>query len=258
MPFLQLCRRIFLQKRMVITFIVGLALLYSADSKAQESEKPTNLKILDSTISHDQLISIMSGFSGALGVHCDYCHARSADPKERELDFASDAKKTKLAARDMMKMVGNINGMFISHLPTEDSPRVVVECVTCHRGQPRPFQLEDVLKTAFAAHGLKAVDSTYRDLRRQYYGSGTYDFSDRVLASLALDISHNNGADAMAIIKLNKEFNPQSAPNEWAMGRIYLQMDDTAAAIVELKKALEIDPNYRRASHDLQTLGIGK
>ncbi|SYZ74762.1 putative Photosynthetic reaction centre cytochrome c subunit [Candidatus Zixiibacteriota bacterium] len=229
-------------------------IIYHSDLRAQEAAKPTNLKVLDSTISHDQLISIMSNFSGALGVRCDYCHARSSDPNKRDLDFPSDAKKTKLAAREMMKMVASINGMYISHLPTVDSPRVVVECITCHRGQPRPFQLEDILKQALAAHGMQALDSAYRTLRKEYYGSGSYDFSDHVLASLALDISQVSDTDAIAILKLNREFNPQSATTEWVAGRIFLQAGDTAGAVTEYKKALEIDPNYRRAMHDLQVL----
>lgn len=197
----------------------------------------------------------MSKFTVALGAGCDYCHARSgAGP---EMDFASDAKKTKQAARDMLKMVGKINDTYLAELPTTQEPRVNVECFTCHRGQPRPILLQDVLKLALEKHGINAADSTYRDLRARYYGSGTFDFSDDVLAFFALDVARQNTADAMDILKLNGEFNPRSAVNEWAAGRIYIQQGDTATAVAAYKRALEIDPNYWRAARELQRLPGG-
>ena len=234
-----------------VALVVVLATVVSG--QAQERQKPTNLKVLDTTITHDQLMYIMGKFTTALGVGCDHCHARAAGG--RDLDFASDSLKTKLAARAMLVMVNKINGDYLTKLPVADSPRVAVECVTCHRGQSRPILIQDALKMARREHGMNGVDSVYRALRKQYYGSDTYDFSDLALVQLALDIQPENNQDALQILKLNREFNPQSAVNEWAAGRVYVELADTANAIAQFKKALEINPSYRRAQRELQMLG---
>jgi hypothetical protein len=246
------------RKILIAAICLGIPLLLflTMDSSAQEQRRPTNLKILDSTIAHDSLIAIMSRFSTALGVECEYCHTANANG--RGLDFASDDKKTKLTTRVMLKMVSNINGTYLNQLPTVDTPQVVVECVTCHRGQPAPRLLPDVLRQVRRSHGMAAMDSVYRNLRKEYYGSATFDFSDQVLARFALEVSRDNSSDALAILNLNKEFNPQSATNEWAMGRVHLQLGDTATAIADYKRALEINPDNRRVQRELQELETKK
>ncbi len=234
-----------------VALLVVLAVVVCG--QAQEERKPTNLKVLDTTITHDQLMEIMGQFTTALGVGCDHCHVRAAGA--RDMDFASDSSKTKLAARAMLVMVNKINSDYLSKLPVADSPHVAVECVTCHRGQSRPILIQDALKMARKEHGMNGVDSVYRALRKQYYGSDTYDFSDQALVQFALEIQPESNPDALQILKLNREFNPQSAVNEWAAGRVYVELADTANAIAQFKKALEINPNYRRAMRELQMLG---
>lgn len=219
---------------------------------SQEDEKPKNLKVLDPKISHDDLMKVMGKFTSALGVGCDHCHFRSAN--QREPNFASDSNKVKLTARAMLQMVNQINGNYIGHLTTVDSPHVTVECVTCHRGQIKPILIQDLLKRERKEHGMTAVDSVYRALRKDYYGSATYDFSDLALAQLAFDVANDSKPDALTLLKLNKEFNPNSALNEWAMGRVYVGMGDTTSAIASYKHALELNPEYRRAQHELDML----
>ncbi len=238
---------------LMILLIFSLSVLSASSPSAQEDQKPKNLKILPESIPHDSLISIMEGFSDGLGVNCGFCHERSQTG--RDLDFPSDAKNTKLTARDMMKMVGKLNDTYLTNLPTKsDRPVVQVECYTCHRGQPVPRLLQDVLKSALETNGMKALDSTYRDLRDKYYGSGTFNFSDETLAYLALNVSEKDPNDALAILKLNSEFNPKSLTNEWATGKIYVDQGDTTNAIAAFERALQIDPNNRRIQHDLQVL----
>jgi tetratricopeptide (TPR) repeat protein len=175
------------------------------------------------------------------------------------LDFASDAKNTKLTARDMMKMVSKLNDSYLSNLPTKsDAPLVEVECYTCHRGQPKPKLLQNVLRSELETGGMKGLDSTYRDLRDKYYGSGTFNFSAQTLAYLALDVADQSPDNALAILKLNSEFNPKSLINEWATGRVYIDQADTANAIAAFERALQIDPNNRRIAHDLQMLRGGR
>jgi hypothetical protein len=239
--------------RAVLAIVLLLAACAS-DGKAQQPWKPTNLKVIDSTITRDSLISIMRNFSMALGVGCDHCHAKAVGKSQGELDFPSDSNKVKLTARDMLRMVGKIDGTYLVNLPTPDTPLVSVQCVTCHHGQTRPELLQDVLRRQLLAHGFAACDSTYRELRRRYYGSFSYDFTDYPLADLAFEVAPTNDSAAFQILRLNREFNPNSALTEWTAGRIYAERGDTAVAIAQFQRALEIDPNYRRAQHDLQQL----
>jgi hypothetical protein len=225
---------------------------------SQEQEKAQNLKVLDTTLSHDELIAIMGSYTVALGVHCDHCHARSGDPKSRDMDWASDSVPAKLTAREMIKMMRVINGDFIGKISGLDTPRVEVECVTCHRGQERPQLIGDVLDKARASGGMVALDSVYRVLRQKYYGSHTYDFSEFVLVHLAMEVAEENDSNALTILSLNREFNPKSAFTEWATGQIYAEMGDTAAAISSMEIAIEYNPNYRRAKRDLDLLKGGK
>ena len=141
--------------------------IMSAMSAAQQrpQPKPTNLQVLDSTISHDELIDQMGKFTNALGVGCDYCHAPSKDPASRDMDFASDAKNEKLVSRAMMRMTRDINRTYLATVKGLEAPVVAVECTTCHRGRTEPIQLGDLLSKTLAEKGLGAVDSTYRELR---------------------------------------------------------------------------------------------
>ena len=109
---------------------------------------------------------------------------------------------------------------------------------------------------ARATGGMAALDSTYRALRERYYGSFTYDFTDRVLAQLALNLIDESDSDAMAVLKLNNEFNPDSYINEWATGRVYLAKADTTSAITAFKHALELNPEFRPANRELRALGV--
>jgi Photosynthetic reaction centre cytochrome C subunit len=102
-------------------------------------DKFTNLQVLPKNISKDQLVSTMRLFSRSLGVHCDFCHEAS----ETSQNWASDKKDEKNAARNMMKMVHDINTNFmpkLEPLPGEEKKQVNVNCWTCHRGQKEPAQ----------------------------------------------------------------------------------------------------------------------
>lgn len=244
----------------VCLFALALLIVPALAVHAQppQERKPTNLKVLDTTMTHEQVVAVMRTFTEALGVGCDHCHA-APKPGTREIDFASDNNKIKLTARDMMRMTAQINSKYLADLPAvSDSTKVTVQCVTCHHGQPQPVLLQDVLKRAWAKGGMAAVDSTYRALRTEYYGTFTYDFSDRVLAELAMDLAPKNGADAMALLKLNKEFNPDSFINEYATGRVYIDQADTLSAIAAFKRSLDLNPQFRPARRALQMLGSGQ
>ena len=76
-----------------------------------------------------QLGAVMDNFTASLGVHCDACHVRNEATKQ--WDFPSDAKGEKKTAREMIKMVIDLNEKsFHGH--------TVIGCYTCHLGKEHP------------------------------------------------------------------------------------------------------------------------
>jgi hypothetical protein len=100
--------------------------------------KPTNLKVLPKDITPEELVKIMRGYAGALGVECNFCHA--AVPGKRELDFASDAKDDKGIARIMIQMTHTMNEQYMTqvHDPDATPEDKHITCGTCHRGHQMP------------------------------------------------------------------------------------------------------------------------
>jgi hypothetical protein len=79
----------------------------------------------------ERLLSIMDeGFRPALGAKCSFCH----DPQ----NWASDDKDEKKAAREMMRMVQDINGKYLASMKGLESDHPAVSCYSCHRGQEKP------------------------------------------------------------------------------------------------------------------------
>jgi len=91
-----------------------------------------NIKILKG-VPAGRLVNIMNnGFGRSLGVSCGFCHV----PGKWDLD----EKEEKNTARLMFAMVQTINRDYISKVPVDSGvARPVVNCFTCHRGNPRPM-----------------------------------------------------------------------------------------------------------------------
>jgi hypothetical protein len=100
--------------------------------------KPVNLKVLPKDIAREDLITIMRGYAGLLGVECSFCHARN--PQTHKLDFPSDAKDDKTIARTMIQMTQTINEQYMAqvHDPDAMPEDKHVTCGTCHRGHSMP------------------------------------------------------------------------------------------------------------------------
>jgi Photosynthetic reaction centre cytochrome C subunit len=172
------------------------------------------------------------------------------------VNFRSDDKRTKRAARVMMHMVMHINEEHLADVPDRPMPHVVVKCETCHRGVARPRPLDDDLALMLADSGLDATVRRYRALRDQYYGSGSYDFREITLNLLAGSEARAGRADnAIALLKLNAEFNANSTQIPFQLGDIFLQRGDTAAALAEFKESLAKDSTNGAARRRLQALG---
>lgn len=135
----------------------------AADGAVADSTQWENLQVLPDSISGEALTQMMRGFGTALGVKCGHCHVRGEDG----MDFASDAKPHKQIAREMIRMVVEINGETLpgidretghdhrehsgaheEHHHTESHARETtaraehaslrVTCWTCHRGELVP------------------------------------------------------------------------------------------------------------------------
>jgi hypothetical protein len=100
--------------------------------------KPVNLKVLPKDMAREDLIKLMRGYVGALGVKCNFCHA--ANPQTHKLDFPSDAKDDKTIARTMIAMTQTINEQYMAqvHDPDAMPEDKHVTCGTCHRGHSMP------------------------------------------------------------------------------------------------------------------------
>ncbi len=82
-----------------------------------------------------RLLLIMNiGYSRALGVTCIHCHV--------EQDFASDDKRPKRAAREMMAMHRMINEQLAKMQNLKEAQNRAINCSTCHRGAIDPMAQE--------------------------------------------------------------------------------------------------------------------
>jgi tetratricopeptide (TPR) repeat protein len=188
----------------------------------------------------------MEEISRALGVHCDYCHSapRGSGQPEPKKDIA----------RAMMAMTGDLNAKVreATGKPANETTRV--ECVTCHRGVAIPQPLSAiVLRTVVEKGGAAAVDQ-YRDLRKQYYSRATYDFSEDALLEIVQRVVQGRPDDAIALLRMNLEFNPQSAKTYALIGFAYTRKVDDASAITNLEKSLELDPTNAVVRGQLEQL----
>lgn len=109
---------------------------------------PKNLKVLPPDISDQKLDSIMQSYNIALGVKCNFCHAKEklltapwlpVKDSSGNLDYASDAEPMKENARKMMRMTIAINQTNF-YFDINEKPEYLhtVTCKTCHRGEELP------------------------------------------------------------------------------------------------------------------------
>jgi photosynthetic reaction center cytochrome c subunit len=127
----------------VIIFVIGMTMALRPPRKASPPADAgpnnyTNLKVLPKNISPKQLQQIMvDEFEDGLGVGCGFCHAEAAG--SHRLDYANDSKPEKNIARMMMRMTLKINKQYFGQRrPMLGGQGIVITCVTCHKGSPRP------------------------------------------------------------------------------------------------------------------------
>jgi tetratricopeptide (TPR) repeat protein len=228
-----------------------LAAPAAAPAAAQIPETYTNLKVLPKTITKPEIVAIMRGWATDLGLRCHNCHV--GPDNLQGMDFASDEKPTKRAAREMARMVEQINTGAMKALPPADAPRQSVGCYTCHRGAGKPPEAlhVELVRSAEAGGGAAAVER-YRELRREHGENGRYDFSPRGLIIAASRLGEMQRLDdALALARLNVEVHPTDAGAHAALGDVLLRHGDRGGATASYRQALAIDPENGSAKRGL-------
>jgi len=256
-------------KRVSCGIALGIALFVGVSVSAQTStaggqQAPppmTNLQVWPTDTSRAVVLQFMNAFNDSLGVQCNYCHVEQGG----RLDFASDEKREKRVARQMILLRDSINVVLPAIVgkppgigPTSGNGRpgapVRVLCSSCHRGLPVPRSIADVVTDAAASGGAAGL-AKFKDLRTQYYGGQQYDFSENALLGIAQRaITAKNLDDAIAYLQANLEYYPKSARTHQAMAQARNAKGDRQGAIKDLEKAVELDPNNAQARNQLQQL----
>ncbi len=138
------------KKLLFVTVLCGGMIFLQSFTQKHDDDKPVNLKILPKDISEKELHDVMRNYSRSLGVHCNYCHVAKEVPGQSrpQMDFASDDKKEKNTAREMMKMTAAINSDHLGKIKTMGDPLEQIQCVTCHMGRTTPIASIDSLPKA--------------------------------------------------------------------------------------------------------------
>ena len=215
-----------------------------------------NIKVLPHTLRPREVIDLMRGYTSALGVRCPFCHVGEEGKPLNTFDFASDDRRNKQVAREMIRMVQNINTETLARLPERPDSSVRVTCQTCHRGLSRPVPLEQIVVQTVRSSGVDSASRAYKTLRERYYGSDAYDFSERTLVRAAMTLSQAREFDpALALLALDNEFYPKGAELMIATGDVQRVRGDSAAAIRSYREALNRVPQHQAAVQRLNQLG---
>jgi hypothetical protein len=225
---------------------------------APQLPEPKNLKFFPKEMTAQQIIPIMANFNAALGVNCGYCHVFDGPPATNpKNDFASDEKPTKNKARVMLGMARDVNMKLGSELGKPAAEVTQVQCITCHRGVAIPKQLVAIITETNAKEGIAKALQQYQDLRKQYYGTQAYDFSDAPLFAAAQQSLMTKPDDAIAFAQLNIAFNTNSARSYQVISQAYQRKMDKENAIKSLEKAVALDPMNQGFKNQLQQLKGG-
>ncbi len=244
------------RRRLAIALISAIALTAGpARARAQAAEKPKNLKVLPADLTRDSVVKLMRFVvASGLGVSCSYCHGAPNVPFD-SIDFASDERPTKRTAREIMRMVARINGELLPTIPNRGTPAIEVQCITCHRGSPRPLMLEDTLGTVLARFGPDSTVATYDRIKQRFTGRFAYDFSQRSLNTLAERlIDQHKLADARRMLELNIREHPEAWDPVNTLAQVLESLGEKDLAIAQYRHVLELFPTYGPAKRRLEAL----
>jgi tetratricopeptide (TPR) repeat protein len=240
------------------SLVLFLGSMVAAPIAAQSSwswpEKGKNLQVLPADFPPTRLRAVMTGFTRSLGVRCSHCHDGEEGRDLATYDFASDANPKKEVARGMLRMLGTINDQ-LREIQPEKVERVNMWCHTCHRGRPQPMTLAEELGRIYRKDGGDSTIAHYRDLRERFYDAGAYDFREPALNEVGYQaLADKDVRGAIAIFQLNAEHFPGSSNAYDSLGEGYLAAGDTAQAIFQYEKALQLEPKNEHVAKTLERL----
>jgi tetratricopeptide (TPR) repeat protein len=216
-------------------------------------ERAENLQVLPQEFPAQSLRAVMMGFTRALGVRCSHCHVGEEDQPLGTYDFPADDKPTKVTARAMLQMLGDIGETLKTIEPSGN--RVNMWCHTCHRGRPRPMTLDEELFEVYQADGADAVIAHYGELRERFYGRGAYDFGEPPLNALGYRIMGEGDIEAaITVFQLNVEQFPESWNVYDSLAEAYMNTGENELAVRYYEKSLEIEPENQNAVQKLEEL----
>ncbi|HSS18830.1 MAG TPA: c-type cytochrome [Pyrinomonadaceae bacterium] len=241
------------------TIAALLAVTFTVTSKAQQAqwswpEKPQNLQVLNKDWPGSRLRPVMTGFTRALGVRCSYCHVGKEGQPLTTYDFVSDENPNKNRAREMLRMLGDIN-VHLKKLEPSGDQRVNMWCNTCHRGRPRPMTLEEELGEQYRLKGIDTALLHYQDLKKNYAEKGAYDFSEQSLNNFGyLVLEKKDTPAALRVFTMNAQAFPKSA-NVWdSLADAYLRAGDLKSAKRYYERSLKLDPKSESAQENLKKI----
>ena len=240
-------------RRCLRVLALAAACLLPGPAAGQIPDTFTNLDVFPADVSRSELVGVMRGFAGALGVRCNYCHVGENPADLTGYDFASDEKETKRIAREMMRLRRRVNELVLD--ATGRADHVDVGCATCHRGIARPIALGDEILAVVRADGPEAAARRYRELREQYYGRAAYDFGQGELNTVTETLSaEGNHEAALAMIALNIEHFPEESYPLALQAQTRLAAGDREGAISSMAAALALDPESQFYRAQLERL----
>jgi hypothetical protein len=136
----------------------------AAQQPGSAGAKRPNLRVLQA-LPESQLFLMMNLLADSLGVRCDYCHVQATPDLAKTPSnvggwvWDSDDKPQKRKAREMMKMVVDLNAASF-----KGEPRIT--CYTCHRGSAKPVRTPPLpppagSATTAAAPALPSADRVW-------------------------------------------------------------------------------------------------
>lgn len=238
----------------VFTAVLPLSLAAQAPGK-WPPDSLINTKVIPHNTPVMQVVGTMRNFAGGLGVRCSFCHVGEEGKPLETYNFADDKKRTKMVAREMMRMVEEINKR-LDTIPERPTPGVQVTCQTCHRGVSRPVPLATRVTEATLAAGADSGVRVYRALRERYFGRDAFDFGERSLSMSAFAVGREKHFDdALALLRVNEGFFPGSSSISVFRGNILLMKGDTSGAVGAFREAVQRDSTNGEARGRLKDLG---
>jgi tetratricopeptide (TPR) repeat protein len=240
----------------VLALTASLAAAQQPAPQQQQQQQPPappqNLQILPKDTTRDQLLQTMQAFTQALGVQCNYCHVQEG--RGGRNDMASDEKRTKLAARQMLVLAREINEKLPAAVSKPADQATRVTCTTCHRGVPIPKALSDILADTEKEKGVDAAVAQYWELRKNFFGRAAYDFGEQSLVTVATRLTSDQPDAALKLLEINTQFYPNSSRSYAAMSQAHLKKNEKEQAIKDLEKAAALDPQNAGLKRQLDQL----